>query len=164
MKNTGYADVFPKPQRVFHYTRKENVDSILRDGMIRTMGDKECWFCPTMEDLLAHMEETVMREGHPYYRTDGSLGRYPKFVPEDHVVLELIPRRQQGQWVRWMQELPPDAPPEAQKAAFAFSMRKVAFRGNMKFRTDQVVIHEVAQLVCATTPAPRAIEQGLELN
>ena len=67
------------------------------------------------------MRATVMMEGKPYYKVGGSIGRYPKFVPEDYVILRLNPRFQKGEWVQWMQEMPPGSPPELLKAAETFS-------------------------------------------
>lgn len=41
---------------VYHYTRRENVPAILKDGRIRRMGDIECWVCTSLEDLsLIHI-------------------------------------------------------------------------------------------------------------
>lgn len=36
--------------RLYHYTRKENLDRILRDGRIRRFMDTECWFYASVED------------------------------------------------------------------------------------------------------------------
>lgn len=129
----GYVRVADRPKVVYHYTRLENLEDILWDGQIRRMGDSECWFCATLEDTLALMRDTVMKEGGPYYKVGGALGFYPKFIPEDYVILELTPSRQSGQWVRWMQELPPGAPPELQEAARKSSELKLGFRGDLKF-------------------------------
>ena len=41
-----------------------------------------------------------MCEGKPYYDVTGQLCRYPKFVPEDYVLLKLIPCRQEDNWYR----------------------------------------------------------------
>lgn len=142
----GYVRVIDRPEVVYHYTRRENLESILRDGRIRRMGDTECWFCPSLEDTLALMRDTVMVEGKPYYKVGGALAFYPKFVPEDYVILALTPHRQNGEWVRWMQELPPGAPPELQKAARVFSERKLGFRGGLKFYPNPELI-EAASLL-----------------
>lgn len=142
----AYERVADLPSVVYHYTRRENLDSILRDGRIRRMGDTECWFCSSLEDTLELMEQTVMVEGKPYYKVGGSIGRYPKFVPEDYIILKLTPRWQNGDWVRWMQEVPPGSPQEVVDAAQRFSMLKLGFRGDMKFRPDPEVL-EVAPLL-----------------
>ena len=37
------------------------------------------------------------------------------------MILRLNPRFQKGEWVQWMQEMPPGSPPELLKAAETFS-------------------------------------------
>lgn len=131
---------------VYHYTKRKNLPSILRDGRIKRMGDTECWFCLTLEDMLSVMRDTVMKEGKPYYKVGGQLARYPKFIPGDYTILKLTPRWQSGEWVRWMQELPPGTPPHLREMAEAFSMKKVGFRGDMKFYPNPEVL-ECSQLL-----------------
>ena len=116
----GYIRLDEQPGEVYHYTHRKNLDSILRDGRIRRMGDRECWFCASLEDTLTLMRATVMMEGKPYYKVGGSIGRYPKFVP--------------------------GSPPELLKAAETFSNLKLGFRGDLKFQQNPEVI-EVAPLV-----------------
>ena len=55
-------------------------------------------FAPLWRITLTLMRATVMMEGKPYYKVGGSIGRYPKFVPEDYVILRLNPRFQKGEW------------------------------------------------------------------
>ncbi|MEQ3170149.1 hypothetical protein AAA086_03590 [Dysosmobacter welbionis] len=131
---------------VYHYTKRENVSAILQDGRLRRMGDSECWVCASLEDTLALMRDTVMVEGKPYYKVGGALGHYPKFVPENYVILKLEPRYQSGQWVRWNQELPPGSPPGLVEAARVFSQRKLGYRGDLKFQPHPEII-EVAPLL-----------------
>ena len=142
----GYERVAQRPSVVYHYTKRENLPSILKDGRIKRMGDTECWFCLSLEDPLSIMKDTVMAEGKPYYKVGGRLARYPKFIPSDYIILKLTPRWQNGEWVRWMQELPPGADPQLRKAADAFSMKKVGFRGDMKFYPTPEVL-ECSQLL-----------------
>ena len=47
---------------LYHYTTRDHLEDILRDGRIRRMGDKECWFCTSLEDTLELMQKTVMME------------------------------------------------------------------------------------------------------
>lgn len=86
----AYVKVTP-PSVVYHLTRMENLDSILDDGKISRFLDSECWFCESLGKMKAYMEQTVMCEGKPYYAVGGQLCRYPKFVPEDYVLLKLTP-------------------------------------------------------------------------
>mgnify|MGYP001049035559 FL=1 len=69
---------------LYHYTTRDHLEDILRDGRIRRMGDKECWFCTSLEDTLELMQKTVMMEGKPYYGVGGVLRYYPVFVPESY--------------------------------------------------------------------------------
>lgn len=149
----GYERVTDRPETVYHYTNRKKLESILHDGRIKRMGDTECWFCPTLEDTLTLMRSTVMIEGKPYYKVGGTVGFYPKFVPEDYVILKLTPRWQSGEWVRWMQELPPGSPPELLEAARAFSNLKLGFRGDLKFYPNPEII-KVASLLAHPEQLP----------
>lgn len=82
----------------------------------------------------------------PYYGVGGVLRYYPVFVPESYVILRLQPRFQNGEWVRWNQELPLDAPTSLQEEAKRFSSLKVGFRGDLKFQEHPDII-ELAPLL-----------------
>ena len=94
-----------RPPTVYHLTKKEHLDSILDDGRIRRFNDTECWFCESLDKMKAYMGQTVLCEGKPYYAVGGQLCRYPKFVPEDYVLLKLTPRGYEDNWYRWNQEI-----------------------------------------------------------
>lgn len=136
---------------LYHYTKKDRLDAILKDGRIRRFRDQECWFCISLMDTLRLMELTVMREGHPYVDTRGFLLRYPAFIPGDYIILQLEPRYQNGEWVRWNQEMPPGCPPEMLAQAEEFNLLKIGFRGNLKFYQNPQVI-DVAQLLKEQAP------------
>ena len=53
---------------------------------------------------------------------------------------------QNGEWVRWNQELPLDAPTSLQEEAKRFSSLKVGFRGDLKFQEHPDII-ELAPLL-----------------
>ena len=114
----AYVKAIP-PSVVYHLTRMENLDSVLDDGKIRRFMDSECWFCESLGKMKAYMEQTVMCEGKPYYAVSGQLCRYPKFVPEDYVLLKLTPCGYEDNWYRWNQEIPPGSPKELVQAAKA---------------------------------------------
>ena len=61
----------PRPSTVYHLTKKEHLDSILDDGVIRRFDDTECWFCESLEKMKAYMAQTVLCEGKPYYAVGG---------------------------------------------------------------------------------------------
>lgn len=131
---------------LYHYTMRRNLEKILQDRKIRRIGDTECWFCTSLEDTVTLMECTVMQEGKPYYGLGGALKRYSKFIPEDYVILKLEQNYQDGDWVRWNQEVPPNMPSEFLEAAQVFSHLKVGFRGDLKFKKHPEII-EVSSLV-----------------
>ena len=128
-----------RPSTVYHLTQKGNLDSILDDGVIRRFNDTECWFCESLDKMKAYMEQTVLCEGKPYYAVGGQLCRYPKFVPEAHVLLKLSPCDQPDNWYRWDQEIPPGSPKELARAAREFSLLKIGYRGDMAFRNAEVI-------------------------
>lgn len=142
----GYERIQKPEGLLYHYTRKENLESILRDGRIRKFCDRETWFTKSLADTLRLMSLTVMQEGAAYYDARGRLQRYPAFVPEDYVVLELTPRYQSGEWVIWNQELPPNAPESVRELAEEFSHLKLGYRGDLKF-WENPVIYEMTDLL-----------------
>jgi len=129
----------PRPSTVYHLTQKGNLDSILDDGMIRRFGDTECWFCESLDKMRAYMAQTVLCEGKPYYAVGGQLCRYPKFVPEDYVLLKLTPSHAKDNWYRWDQEIPPGSPKETARVAREFSLLKIGYRGDMAFKEPEVI-------------------------
>lgn len=129
----------PRPSTVYHLTKKEHLDSILDDGVIRRFDDTECWFCESLEKMKAYMAQTVLCEGKPYYAVGGQLCRYPKFVPEDYVLLKLTPRGYEDNWYRWDQEIPPGSPRGLVQAVKEFSMLKIGYRGDMAFKEPEVI-------------------------
>ena len=52
----------PRPSTVYHLTKKEHLDSILDDGVIRRFDDTECWFCESLDKMKAYMGQTVLLE------------------------------------------------------------------------------------------------------
>ena len=52
----AYVKVRP-PVKIYHLTGKDNLNSILDDGVIRRFNDTECWFC-----------ESSIRCGHTWSR------------------------------------------------------------------------------------------------
>ena len=129
----------PRLSTVYHLTKKDNLNRILDDGQIRRFGDNECWFCETLPKMKSYMEQTVMCEGKPYYAVGGQLCRYPKFVPEDYVLLKLTPCGYEDKWYRWEQEMPPGSPKALIRAAREFSALKIGYRGDLAFRNAEVI-------------------------
>ena len=122
----------PAPSIVYHLTKKENLNSILEDEAIRRFGDSECWFCESLPKMKAYMEQTVLCEGKPYYAVGGQLCCYPRFVPENYVLLKLTPCQQDDNWYRWNQEVPLGSSKELIEMAKEFSALKIGYRGDLR--------------------------------
>ncbi|WP_313527807.1 hypothetical protein [Anaerotignum sp.] len=150
----AYERIAAPQSEVYHYTKKENLGSILSDGKIRKYGDKECWFCASLEDTLRLMELTVMNEGSLYIGVNGLPMRYPKFVPDDFVILKLTPRYQNGEWVKWNQEVDSGCTNEQKALAEEFSSLKLGYRGDLKFQQNPEIfeISEALQMRVINTP------------
>ena len=127
------------PTEVYHLTKRENVESIRTDKRIRRFGDTECWFCRTPNDMLRYMEYTVLCEGKPYIATGGRIEHYPKFIPEDYVLLKLTPSKWEDKWYQWNQELPVNASPVAKAETIEFSELKIGYRGDLRFSKMEVI-------------------------
>ena len=149
------------PSEVYHLTKKENLNSILEDGMIRRFSDMECWFCVDLQKMKAYMERTVMCEGKPYYSVAGQLCRYPQFVPEDYVLLKLTPCRQEDSWYRWEQEIPAGSPAELVRAAHEFSALKIGYRGDLAFHNAEVI--DVPQFLVEGVTQGEPVQTNTEL-
>ena len=131
----------PIPSEVYHLTRrdKDKMEDILADGRIRRFDDTECWFCESLEKMKAYMEQTVLCEGKAYFGVGGQLCRYPKFEPDEHIILKLTPCRREGNWYRWNQEIPLNSPPELVQAAAEFSKLKIGYRGDLAFKDAETI-------------------------
>ena len=129
----------PIPSEVYHLTKKANLESILDNGAIRRFDDTECWFCESLAKMKAYMEQTVLCEGKPYYGAGGQLCRYPQFEPDEHIILKLTSCRREGNWYRWNQEIPLNSPPELVQAAAEFSKLKIGYRGDLAFKSAEVI-------------------------
>ena len=141
----------PIPSEVYHLTRRDKLEDILADGRIRRFDDTECWFCESLEKMKAYMERTVLCEGKSYFGVGGQLCHYPKFEPEQYVILKLTPRRREGNWYRWNQEIPPNSSKELAKAAAEFSKLKICYRGDLVFRDVEMIDVEAflrGEIIC----------------
>ena len=129
----------PIPSEVYHLTRRDKLEDILADGRIRRFDDIECWFCESLEKMKAYMEQTVLCEGKAYFGVGGQLCHYPKFEPDEHIILKLTPCRREGNWYRWNQEIPLNSPPELVQAAAEFSKLKIGYRGDLAFKDAETI-------------------------
>ena len=134
----GYVNA-KAPKAVYHLTQRKNLPSILNEKTIKRFSDQECWFCESIPNLKKYMEYTVLQEGKLYYGSGGIPSYYPKFVPEDYVVLKLTPEGRNDRWVRWMQEIPEDVDQSFRDRATEFSNLKIGYRGNLRFSEYEII-------------------------
>jgi len=127
------------PAEVYHLTKKKNLPAILQEKTIKRFSDQECWFCESLPKLKHYMEYTVLQEGKLFYDVGGVPNHYPKFIPEDYVVLKLIPEGRKDRWVRWMQEVPIYVDQAFKDKATEFSNLKIGYRGNLRFSDYEVL-------------------------
>lgn len=142
----GYEIIKPPEGNIYHYTKKINLPGILKQGKICRFRDSECWFSRSLADILRIMEITVMREGQRYISTNLKVERYPKFIPEDYVVLKLEPENQNGIWVIWTDEVTPDCSVKVKQEIHDLNYLKIGFRGDLKFYPAPEVI-EMTSLI-----------------
>ena len=51
----------------------------------------------------------------------------------------MTPCRREGNWYRWNQEIPLNSPPELVQAAAEFSKLKIGYRGDLAFKSAEVI-------------------------
>lgn len=107
------------------------------------------------------MEYTVLCEGKPYIATGGRIQRYPKFAPEDYVLLKLTPSKWEDKWYQWNQELPANASPEVKEQAREFSELKIGYRGDLRFSKAEVLD---LQQIMGIQPEQKREENLLTMN
>ena len=134
----AYVKVRP-PVKIYHLTGKDNLNSILDDGVIRRFNDTECWFCESLDKMRAYMEQTVMCKGKPYRTADGQLCHYSNFNPEAYILLKLVPTRQENAWYRRTQEQSSSNSEELMQAEKEFFSLSIGYRGDMAFKEPEVI-------------------------
>ena len=87
----------------------------------------------------------MLREGKPYIAIGGRVARYPKFQPEEYVLLKLTPSKWEDKWYQWNQEVPANASAELKAQAKEFSELKIGYRGDLRFSKMEVI--ELAQII-----------------
>ena len=94
----GYIRLDEQPGEVYHYTHRKNLDSILRDGRIRRMGDRECWFCASLEDTLVGVFRSLpddlfhclLQNGINHRSCSGQVGKvFPPIIGKNSVFMPL---------------------------------------------------------------------------
>ena len=133
------------PKRVYHYTKKENYNSIMHDGKIIASDGLECWFCLSIPDLVSYLELTALNEGKYYITSDSTVKTYPKFIPDDYIVLELKPRYSKDFWYYYKDDVLQE---DFYKRTIQlnFAKLKIGFRGDLEFKSNPKV-YEMTEIL-----------------
>ena len=70
------------------------------------------------------------------------------------MILELTPRYQNGEWVKWNQEVDNRCTDEQKALAEEFSSFKIGYRGDLKFKSESKVIEISQALQMRAAEAP----------
>lgn len=148
-----------QPDIVYHLTPRKNLESIMSDGRIRTFQDFVCFFFPAVEEIPVYFRITGALHGRQFYGWDGRIKTAPPLVPEEHIVLKLIPRysepllwfkedttdrlKMQASRENWTEE-------KLQKLLqqqTAFDNSRILHYGDMKFKTNKVDVLELSDIL-----------------
>lgn len=140
----GYVKSIIVPKKVYHYTRRENVESIMKEGKIYPADGLESWYCLTLDDLKQYLELTAMNEGQPYVDSDFQIKKYPKFIPENFVILELKPRYSDHWYYFYTSEY--DKKINNSHTENPLDKIKICHKGTMEFK-NSIKIIEMTELI-----------------
>lgn len=89
-----------------------------------------------------------MNEGGLYIGVNELPMRYPKFCSDDFVILKLTPRYQNGEWVKWHQQVDSGCINGKNVLAEEFRNLKLGYRGDLKFEKNSEIfeISEALQM------------------
>lgn len=132
------------PKRVYHYTKRTNYTSIMNDKKIKAADGLECWFCLTLNDLIQYLHLTAMNEGAKYIGSDFTVKTYPKFKPEDYIILELKPRYSKDCWFYYEDDVISNNYLES-LAQMKLSKLKIGYRGDLEFKN--IKVHEMIDVL-----------------
>jgi len=141
-----------QPPVVYHMTEKENLESILESGKIKSFNDFLTFFFTDAEQAPLYIELTGAMRGRLYYSTDGIPKTAPPLIVKDMVVLKLIPKRKEK--LEWFREVIDET-----KAGYesvmtedikpiwdAFNNCRVCHYSDFQFDREQVEIIELADI------------------
>ena len=149
MRRMGIFEEIETPQVVYHMTSRENLDSILRDGKIKSVrkdggkADFVTWFFPSLEWIPVYILLTGANHGRQYYDFDGLLHTAPPLVHEETIVIKCTPRgRQSMEWYREkIDESNRNLPDEYTKQLVDYMNRaRVCHYGAMPFENNPEII------------------------
>lgn len=161
MLSMGIWQRVDQPPFVYHMTPRANLESIKQDGRIHTGHDYICWFFEDLANIPVYLKISNALKGRSYWDYDGNLHTAPPLIPEDTIVLKLIPRYSEPLY--WYREVirikenetintatgKPLAGEEYKKACETqerFSKARIAHYQPFKFKKDFEVL-ELAQIL-----------------
>lgn len=129
-------------ETVYHYTHIDNVSKIKEDRKILKGKDTHCFFAESIEDIMIIIGHTVAKgEEGRFKNLQGRIERYPEFIPEDFVILEL--ETQYTSWDDWSYWMDYDKKTAISEHYFSekdyeeytdYSKKKIGYKGNLRFK------------------------------
>lgn len=104
LRKSGMFQEISQPEKVYHMTDRENLDSILNDGKIKSFHDYLTFFFSNTDCIPVYIQLTDALFGRQYRNTDGMAITAPPLQIENTIVLELVPRRKEK--LEWYIEKP----------------------------------------------------------
>lgn len=151
MQTMGIYKRVEQPGTVYHMTPRKNLEAILQDGKIKTMGDYVTWFFPSIEAALLYCDISNAYKGRKYWDFDGRIHTAPPLIPAETAILKLHPRYSEP--LLWYKETISDRITEDNIAQYgggnieeakakwrAFDDCRICHYGDMKFKSDYEII------------------------
>jgi hypothetical protein len=134
-----------QPPIVYHMTERENLESIMESGKIKSFNDFLTYFLTDAEKAPLYIELTGAMTGRQYYNTDGIRKTAPPLIVADMVVLKLIPKRKEK--LEWFRENIKGTRSEYETILWhAFNECSVCHYGDFQFDKEQVEIIELTDI------------------
>lgn len=142
-------DIFKEvqqPNYCYHYSTKENINKILRNGKVKQFDDFMTYFFYRLEDIPVYLDLTGAYHGRRAYNTRGQIVTYPPVIPEEYAVIKIYPSRPEP--LAWYEErTQKNAQTEQQRELLAlFDSIRICHYGDLNFKPDPEVI-ELADVI-----------------
>lgn len=134
------------PKKVFHCTKREHLKNILESHKIIAFDGLESWFCLSLEDMLTYISLTLQNEGAKYVDSDYQIKTYPKFVPDEYVILELKPRYSKDNWFYYVTDIRNESNFEHRLIRTKLDKIKICYKGDLEFKGASK-LYEVKDLI-----------------
>ena len=81
-----------EPQIVYHFTRRKNVDSIVKDRQLKKFKDTHVFVCENYEGCIEVIKSTILNPNARYVDFDGMVKKYNPEDIKDFVIMKLETR------------------------------------------------------------------------